>query len=453
MLVSRKSHRKTRLGCKPCKTRRIKCDERRPSCANCTKRGLDCSFLSVDPAWRISNSSSSSQHQKNSGLESSFKIHVFHQCSPKSVYPTFPSSLLDPSTFQALVQGFPGLVQPRFKMLLHHFVINTSSSISFNDSGRMAWLIAVPQLVETHRFVLHGVLAVTALHISRSLRSETEKRGYLSIAAGQLNTGLSRYRVALQDISKRNADALFAFSTLMTAYLLALASDDCVVALSSIKRKHLSTDQMQYIVEEAISQNTKILRFLRSTLVIVVPCWKTICRGLLSPLANRDWWPTIRYPATPRALEEDRRLHALECMWMEDERKFEYYFETLESALKYLRECFALVSQLSVPSDTASKNTGLGTIIDMSAVFVWPFKTSIEFITLLEQRQPEAWVILAHYAILPGRIGKLWWLDSMASNMVETAAIVLGEDKWGLLEWPASVVGVNLDDLRSSSVG
>lgn len=37
-------HRKSRNGCAKCKTRRVKCDEVRPVCGNCSRLGLDCAW-------------------------------------------------------------------------------------------------------------------------------------------------------------------------------------------------------------------------------------------------------------------------------------------------------------------------------------------------------------------------------------------------------------------------
>ena len=41
----RKYHQKSRNGCSTCKKRRVKCDEQRPVCGNCTKLKLDCGYL------------------------------------------------------------------------------------------------------------------------------------------------------------------------------------------------------------------------------------------------------------------------------------------------------------------------------------------------------------------------------------------------------------------------
>lgn len=41
---SRKSHKKSRLGCDNCKQRRIKCDELFPQCLRCTVHRVECSY-------------------------------------------------------------------------------------------------------------------------------------------------------------------------------------------------------------------------------------------------------------------------------------------------------------------------------------------------------------------------------------------------------------------------
>lgn len=45
----RRAHKKSHLGCKNCKARRIKCDEVLPICAQCKRANADCSYLAYTP--------------------------------------------------------------------------------------------------------------------------------------------------------------------------------------------------------------------------------------------------------------------------------------------------------------------------------------------------------------------------------------------------------------------
>ncbi|KAL2867540.1 Zn(II)2Cys6 transcription factor domain-containing protein [Aspergillus lucknowensis] len=59
----RRSHKKSRAGCLPCKQRHVKCDERRPICLLCTMSNRDCSYASEakTPPQASAPSSPSSQ--------------------------------------------------------------------------------------------------------------------------------------------------------------------------------------------------------------------------------------------------------------------------------------------------------------------------------------------------------------------------------------------------------
>ncbi|KAM0393234.1 hypothetical protein ACHAPZ_010481 [Fusarium culmorum] len=46
----RKAHKKSRLGCKNCKLRSVKCDESKPSCKRCKSSGFVCSFTETSPS-------------------------------------------------------------------------------------------------------------------------------------------------------------------------------------------------------------------------------------------------------------------------------------------------------------------------------------------------------------------------------------------------------------------
>jgi hypothetical protein len=46
----RKSHTKSRKGCRTCKRRHIRCDEQFPQCRNCTKHNCRCDYMDMPAA-------------------------------------------------------------------------------------------------------------------------------------------------------------------------------------------------------------------------------------------------------------------------------------------------------------------------------------------------------------------------------------------------------------------
>lgn len=55
----KRHHNKSRDGCSTCRRRRVKCDEQRPYCKECLKRGLDCEYTGTSPVPQFIQSPSS----------------------------------------------------------------------------------------------------------------------------------------------------------------------------------------------------------------------------------------------------------------------------------------------------------------------------------------------------------------------------------------------------------
>ncbi|MCJ1386855.1 hypothetical protein MMC17_009983 [Xylographa soralifera] len=64
----RRTHRKSRQGCRNCKLRRVKCDEHIPICKNCTSFGVFCNYGSEIPDLQISTNGASSIKTSRGGF-------------------------------------------------------------------------------------------------------------------------------------------------------------------------------------------------------------------------------------------------------------------------------------------------------------------------------------------------------------------------------------------------
>ncbi|KAG8627085.1 hypothetical protein KVT40_004568 [Elsinoe batatas] len=128
----KRSHKKSRAGCVTCRQRRIKCDERKPSCTACQHRSLVCTCLSA---------------VKTSATES-------RTASP---YPSRESVAID-SMHTSLATEVD---------LSHHYLSHTSNSLASTSTDpyqRHRWCTLVPALAVTSSSVKHGMLALSACH-------------------------------------------------------------------------------------------------------------------------------------------------------------------------------------------------------------------------------------------------------------------------------------------------
>jgi hypothetical protein len=250
--------------------------------------------------------------------------------------------------------------------------------------------------------VVDGVFAVASLHLSYVKRGEAEKAFYFNVAIDQLNKGLVQYRKELLNVTESSAEALFSFATIMSSWVVATVGEECKTIIHPLKNGEVSAPQREAATADLAFATARIFRCLRGVLLILTPFWNLIVKGIFGPITQKDWPHPL--PASPTAAEVDRKLHALEEIWMKPESKYEYYFDTLAATLKSLRESFALISQLSIPASSELYGCQDLELPDWTSVMAWIIHAPIEFIVLLEKRVLEAWVILSHCAILPSKV-------------------------------------------------
>jgi hypothetical protein len=278
-----------------------------------------------------------------------------------------------------------------------------------------------------------------------------------SVAASQMNKGLARFRPELENINAENAAALFASSTLTAVYFFRTSTVDIDELRASVPVGTVVPPPE--VVDSMYNCVLRVIWGLRGPLAVLIPGWNHVLSSKLQHIANRDWWPPDHLPATERASEEDRCLAAIANLWDHPYYASPESVEPLSSALLFLRQAFGLISQLTLEENEYPSTTSIsysvddvtvGTLKDRGAIFFWATRISRDFITLLEEKNREALVILAHYAILPGRVRNAWWMEGLGANMITAVAMALGRESWHLIEWPAQVVGVDMENAFSA---
>jgi hypothetical protein len=485
---------------------------KQPSCANCDKKNLECSFLLLAPTSRLSIKPPTSPRTPQiadvspsltSDLEyatTSSHVSSIHSNSPNSetsIFPVTPSTQNDPFFeddiiyYPEPVSGFASpqnvpyfsldltvpldvtTISPIFNIspslpiltpwspiipslpaslrtLLSHYEYTTTLTLHPSDPAKAAWLTHLPSLAINHAYLLNCVLSISSLHIGRLHDRNTPKRLEMNtFAAARMNKALSTYRAELTNVTRDNAAALFAAATLTAVYLFRTTSLDMDELRSSIPPASTSTSftTPHTLGTEMLACALRPIWGLRGPLTVLMSGWTWVTSGSMQSVAARKWWPSPIVPATPSAVIEDARLSALHAL-----------DEDTQQAKEYLREAYALVSQLTlrdnmyprmtaIPYAISDDDGDVGVLTDRGAIFVWATRISRGFMRRIEAQERDALVLLAHYAVLPGRVRNVWWLEGLGADIVSAIAMVLGREVWPLIEWPASVVGVDLENL------
>jgi hypothetical protein len=378
--------------------------------------------------------------------------------SPRVYYPDYNhlQSTIPPSLpYDEAWHDIRTLLPPSLQEILHHYEFTASLTLATDDPAKTAWHFSIPEMARNHDFLLNCVLSVAALHLGRLHESKEGRRRMNAIAATRMNKALSKYRTELDKVTQDNAAALFASVTLTAVYLFRTSALDIEALRAAIPpdKMHLP----RHIVDKMLTCAIRTIHGLRGPMTVLISGWDWVADGTMHSVATRPWWPEECIPATARAIEEDQRLNKVEELWQNTDRQWSEDGAHLSQALQILREVYALVSQLTLPETYppmtaipySIDDTTVGVLTDRGAIFVWATRISREFLQLVEAKDRDALVVLAHYAVLPGRVRNVWWLEGLGADIVTAIAMTLGEEDWELIEWPASVVGLDYQSALS----
>jgi hypothetical protein len=101
--------------------------------------------------------------------------------------------------------------------LLMHWKDRTYQTFCRSPHGNTVWQSLVPQEALVEPFLMHGILALSAVHLARA-KSEYLKPVYINRAASHQNQALAKFRPLLVNINQSNSRAMFAYSCLITVY-------------------------------------------------------------------------------------------------------------------------------------------------------------------------------------------------------------------------------------------
>ncbi|KAF8861424.1 hypothetical protein BDZ45DRAFT_256709 [Acephala macrosclerotiorum] len=398
-MSTRRPHKKSRNGCKQCRGRHAKCDEQHPSCSNCTYRLLNCSFK-----------------------EASTPLAPVHPSQPQRVIlpPLTPNNVLIPlgqspasiSNLSSNAEATDGNgdVYLDLKLidleLLHHFSTVTYFSLGRTDEGRHIWQTHAIRVAFSHVFLLRGILAFSALHIS-SLRPEQD-RSYLDRASEHHDKALEEFHSTLDNVNESNVEAAFLFSTLLVPHALALSRID------GHGHGHDNADTSSSIFDW--------LFLVRGVKVVLEPFRERIRNSMLGPLVR----PMGNERVPDESIPELQKLREAFSQ-VTGER-------TKEAALAYTQAIYELEA---VMAELRLSPTGKD-LPDLGSMMVWIVKVSQHFSSCLRERTPEALIILAHFATTLRYRNDIWWLHGRDVQLIYAIEEQLPSEWKGWLEWPKS---------------
>ena len=293
--------------------------------------------------------------------------------------------------------------------LLHHFTTETCYTLSDRPESHELWRVTVPHVAFEHEFLMRGILAITALHLS-SLRPDRQTY-WNHVAAKQQDAALSSFRTIMSRMGESNCEALLAMSSLIVVY--GFESPKNADSLGMFNYNGRDSDEW-----------LPLIRGVNSIIMSVWPWIKTSrLRGLL-----HDHIQEPPQTELPGVLNE--QFSHLENMCNRTTGGAEAV-TAYKAALETLRVCFVRMNNRP-PYEC-----------EISIAFLWPVMIPQEYIRLLNEKRPEGLVILAHYCVILHHLDDYWWVKGWARHIINNIHRELDNDWLYYIDWPINVISLD----------
>lgn len=288
--------------------------------------------------------------------------------------------------------------------LLHHFEHELGAYMESCTPGVHSMLPVFIGQALTTPYLMDELLAYSAAH--KSLVDKESRLLYVTEATRLQTRALSLYNSARPEVSDETCLPMFLFSSLLGHHILFDVLND-------------SYDDLGAVLDG----------LTRSI---------GIHRGL-SAIARSSW---------PRFSEELQRKFLSTCVRDGDidrptsQNECENLLKRLDksdlspSSITVHREAAELLQRLfDGQGHTFAQKTG-----NVAAIQDWLIGVSADYIQSLNQRRPEALVILAHYGVLLHRGAENWYVGDMGQRIIRLINHHLGPVWADWLEWPGQMV-------------
>lgn len=422
-----------------CKSRRVKCDEIRPVCGNCTRLKMECSWPDARPdppapaSLRPSPSPKSASALSPSTLSAAAPAPTASSATPEqaasyvSSWPKWPSS---ENPF-AQLDDAAGISLPESRVrrlmehrLMHNYYLRaaTTSPVAPAESWRKLWSVHMPALGLKHENVLYAMLASSATSL---LRSTPGDKDLFDARQSYFISALHAQRHEVAHLSVENAEPV------------------CFGALL------ISMTSFAMLKERSLDPYQPPLEWLQVGRGAGTVIWQSV-ETIITEARQADY-PALMTVATAYPyfgkdqsyFDAEMRKTFLGVLtqhlpsdgddWDDTETR-----EAYEKALSY-------VGSIQKAIDSGEPVYAITRRLQTFALLVPP-----KFITLLSIQRPRALVIMAHFWATVSQVHGVWWLgeadaiseESTAKREIRAIKKVLPHDWMTTMVWPLDQVGL-----------
>ena len=261
----------------------------------------------------------------------------------------------------------------------------------------------VPRMAFSNPFLLHTILSLSALHLAHFKKGHRDY--YLELAHYHYNIALPTATSLLEAFSEKTCSALYMFSSLCTLFTLGMGP---------------KPGDFLVFGEYGVAEWLVLFRGLRT---ILESHPGVLENSELSPMFSISIRQVNQPPSNSQQLQTLQRLIIDTAP---EGRDVQVYLTALEELSR------------SFPSTSIP---GQGSQTSPQIIFVWLYRLSDDFMQRLQQRDPIALVIFAHFCVLLNNLSSFWWVNGWVEHLLSAIYRSLDVEHQMWMSWPMEEIG------------
>lgn len=302
--------------------------------------------------------------------------------------------------------------------LLHHYL----TEVACNLGDISLWRDKVPCLAFSNHYVLHLLLAMSALHLMRARPGDISR--FEQIAESHFTMGLLPAREEMVRLDRNNCSAVYIAAVLVCLCMFARkpAPDHLLVVAGGSEVSWLGLFRGVRLVVENIGL-------------------EAVFSGVLGP-----WPPASSHDSMIAVdteflefVEWEEALDGLSDLIQSTEQQHRHVYQ---GAFKTLVWCFEQTYGRS--TDRRSDIKG-----EFQIIVVWLYDMKDSFVEYLKMEEDAALIILAHFSVLLQTLEYTWYMKGWANHILDGVgqALDAGHHHW--LQWPREQI-TNIGEMIDS---
>lgn len=306
---------------------------------------------------------------------------------------------------------------------MNHYTRSTCRSFSNIQSIHVIWESVVPELAVEHKFLMHGLLALSAFHLCQLRPAETNK--FAALAILHQGQALSHFRPVLPSITDETCEAAVCMAIVLS-----------VIGISALSRPRSTLSDASDLHTSSFNDILGVFSLTRGVAEVLAPAQARLHNSSIRAMFGTwtlDSYDDIHLPEEVQSRFDALRHEIVPSLVTDTASNLDVCLTALEQLVKIYKDVqYSLSSTEYVRGPPEQPRVEL----DLGFILKWTASVPGEYVTLLRQHHTAALIILAHYVVTMLSLGERWFSRNWSENALHMIKEIIDPSGLPWLRWP-----------------